>query len=798
MHSATPRICRLPLTIAAAVVLFSCLAPLPCSAARSPLDLAQWCAFSVSPDGSKLAYAAPAYDRYGDPASELWVSKLDGSAKKLVTRMPGLWNVYWSDSSHLGCVRFDSLAASIIPVGKGQQRTVSLSDRFFWAYSSMSPNGKWLTSAGYLKESDEGGVYALDVASGKSKRLSDEEVKSVPAWSPDSKSIAYGIGGYQKDYKLVIRGVETGKVTDTGVKGIGAAWSPDGKSLAYVGNVVRGGSWAGGVPCDGSIMVMNLATKAVVAITEPGVNVNDDKTKRWEMSGSLQPQWSRDGKKIAYRWKHWIKEDRENSLDLDQIWVVNADGTDRKMLLEKWGAFTWAPDSKAILVRTANGIAKVSLESGKQAQVVGWKTPAPPKAAAATTIKTAGATVEFSGVKAEYAKAILTLAAEARRIYADQFHFSMPAVIHVKIGKNPDGRTQLWTDGEDHMFLAVTSNADLAPPMQSGVFNIYGVCHELGHIALYRNINLLGLPDGIGEGWAHYAGSVVVDEAYKKLGKGLWPDKYDYSEVEGLARLASSAKDSSASKDPTTKAALVFYNAHKRYGGNKVMAAMIDAEQGKPYGKDLMKRFADALVKLTGDESARALVPDEYLTPKVDWKVAERQITDKTVEGMEQVKDDTGVLLKYDDGSSESMRSTAGAGHAVVFKAPTGAWTLDYVQIYASRYGEPEPPKEDFHIFICDKDFDVLKDVARPYGTFENSDGPKWYKISFEPVPVSGGFYVCFFFNPTATKGVYVYYDKDVKISHSRTALPWSFVYDIADKDKYDWMIRAHLARSSH
>ncbi|MBN2577594.1 MAG: hypothetical protein JXB10_01200 [Pirellulales bacterium] len=47
-------------------------------------------------------------------------------------------------------------------------------------------------------------------------------------------------------------------------------------------------------------------------------------------------------------------------------------------------------------------------------------------------------------------------------------------------------------------------------------------------------------------------------------------------------------------------------------------------------------------------------------------------------------------MLKHDDGSMESKRSTTGRGHAVRFKCPTeGDWYLDAVQLYGYRFEWP-------------------------------------------------------------------------------------------------------------
>ncbi len=413
--------------------------------------------------------------------------------------------------------------------------------------------------------------------------------------------------------------------------------------------------------------------------------------------------------------------------------------------------------------------------------------------APAQTITCESGEVVFSEIKPEYAKALLAIAIEARRVYAEDFGFDMPAKLTLNIQKRSDGRTRLWTDGNSQMFLEIASVEDLAPPSQSGYFNIYGMCHEIGHMVMYRKAKLIGMPEGLGEGWAHYAGSVVTDHVYKKLGQNIWPQPYNYSETEGVARLAKQAKDSADTKDASKRVALLFYQTQQKYGEEKVMAAMKTALDQKPLGQQIMPLFSDALVKLTNDESVRTLVPDDLLNPKVKWDVADKAINEETTRGQVRVDDDTGFTLKYDDGSSDNMISTSGSGHAVMFYAPDGSWAVDSIRLYGSRYGTQIPPDENFYIFICDQDFNVIKTIEKPYSIFERGD-PKWYTMSFDPVKVPRGFYVCLYFNPSATKGVYVYYDTDVAKSHSRKALPWTFISDL--KEKQDWMIRPHLVKA--
>lgn len=238
-----------------------------------------------------------------------------------------------------------------------------------------------------------------------------------------------------------------------------------------------------------------------------------------------------------------------------------------------------------------------------------------PEADKYETLKKDGVVITYSpSVKTEYAESICILTSEARKIYADEYLFNMPDTVYVFIEKN-DGPVRLYTDGISKIFLQIKYNLNLAPPLVSGQFNIYGFCHELGHIAMYRKVPPKGLPEGVAEGWAYYTGSIVVDEIYKKLGRDLWPQKYDYAEVEGTSRLKKHIADPERMKEPVIGAAAAFYAVHEKYGVSAVMKAMNEALIGCPSGSELMPRFVDKLNEVTGDANAGSLIPAEFLVP---------------------------------------------------------------------------------------------------------------------------------------------------------------------------------------
>jgi RNA polymerase sigma-70 factor (ECF subfamily) len=150
--------------------------------------------------------------------------------------------------------------------------------------------------------------------------------------------------------------------------------------------------------------------------------------------------------------------------------------------------------------------------------------------------------------------------------------------------------------------------------------------------------------------------------------------------------------------------------------------------------------------------------------------------------------------LAIDDGTSAGKKSIAGSGHAVVFESPGDGATLTAVKIFGSRYGTPQPPAEDFHVWLCDADGKELKSFTFPYKLFLRGD-PRWVTLKLpEPaaLPKAGEkFIVCIGFNPQQTKGVYVHYDKHAD-GDCRSGLPGQM------NDAFgqgDWMIRAVVVK---
>jgi beta-lactamase regulating signal transducer with metallopeptidase domain len=152
------------------------------------------------------------------------------------------------------------------------------------------------------------------------------------------------------------------------------------------------------------------------------------------------------------------------------------------------------------------------------------------------------------------------------------------------------------------------------------------------------------------------------------------------------------------------------------------------------------------------------------------------------------------VRLSYVDDTAEGYQSIAGSGHAVLFRRPNDDPYLRAIEIFASRYGYPQPPAEDFHVYILDKSQKLLHAFPFPYAAIERGD-QRWYTLKLPATRVPKQFYVALAFNPHRTKGVYLGMDENAKTPHSYTGRPTTG-YELLEENA-GWMVRAVLAPDS-
>ena len=189
-------------------------------------------------------------------------------------------------------------------------------------YPVSSPDGEEIV----FKSNRDGNweIYKMSADGSRVMRLTHCEAEDAdPCWSPDGKTIAFHSArdGNWEIYITDVEGMDAIGVTNSSFKEILPAWSPDGEKISFTGNRFFG--W--------QVYVMDADGNERMRVTN--------------QKGACRSDWSPDGSKLVYVTSH---ADRKGD-----IWVMNADGTDKRRLTIDSANYdyfpAWSPDGGKIV-----------------------------------------------------------------------------------------------------------------------------------------------------------------------------------------------------------------------------------------------------------------------------------------------------------------------------------------------------------------------------------------------------------------------------------------------------------------
>src|SRR5580704_8270126 len=315
---------------------------------------------AISPDGRYIAYSITMRDRPGRPYGQLWV--------------------------------MDVSRAKSVRLGGDKPASAPL-----WSNDS-----KWIAFRGeegdkhglLIAHPDGSGTIFLTALAGTNSPL-PERGKDV-AWSPDGKQIAFvsstpGEGSdeasgdpmvitrylYKPDYTEGMTRFNDNQrlhifVVDTASKQVrqltrgnydehSIDWSPDGKQLVFASNRE---------PNQDEFFNYDLFT----------LQLADNSIHRLTATESCEydPLWSPDGKFIAYRGTRRGLTDRETTMEDTHVWMMNADGSNRReigsVIDNRQGAPQWAQDASAVYFtvqeRGSNNLVRLPVSGGQPEYMV--------------------------------------------------------------------------------------------------------------------------------------------------------------------------------------------------------------------------------------------------------------------------------------------------------------------------------------------------------------------------------------------------------------------------------------------
>jgi dipeptidyl aminopeptidase/acylaminoacyl peptidase len=195
-----------------------------------------------SPDGREIAYYRPSYIRgHAGGAAQIWLMNADGTHQRQLTHLPRTGpiqlyyggNLDWTADGRQIVFADGSSRLYAANVATGAVTALKRT-RFFWVgYPASSPDGRWIA---FVEEprgnlASWGQIFLLStvthhlrVVTHLPKGCSPEN----PAWSPDSRQIAFNLCG--RIYTVNADGTNLHPLKADGVE---PSWSPDGSWIVF-------------------------------------------------------------------------------------------------------------------------------------------------------------------------------------------------------------------------------------------------------------------------------------------------------------------------------------------------------------------------------------------------------------------------------------------------------------------------------------------------------------------------------------------------------------------------------------
>ena len=340
------------------------LAPSGTAQGFSSSDLSRWRSVGsveLSPDGRRIAYTVTLRDRPGRPYGQLWT--MDVATQKSVR--------------------------------VGGEKDSGGSPRW-------SPDGKWLAFQGH--QGEKGGLFVARPDGSEVTFLASLGGTNSPlpgtgndvTWSPDSKQLAFisstpgpeaaeaagdpmvitrylykpdageGMTRFNDNQRLHIFAVEVStkqvrQLTQGNFDEHSIDWSPDGQEILFASN--REPNQDEFFNYD--IFDLKVSDNSIGRLTATEYN-------------EYEPLWSPDGKRVVFCGTRRGLTDRETTMEDTHVWVMNADGSDRReigaVLDNRQGVPRWAADGGAVYFtlqeRGSNHLVRLPISGGKPEYVV--------------------------------------------------------------------------------------------------------------------------------------------------------------------------------------------------------------------------------------------------------------------------------------------------------------------------------------------------------------------------------------------------------------------------------------------
>jgi Tol biopolymer transport system component len=281
---------------------------------------------------------------YDGPDLRIHITNADGTGKELLGTFPATAPAFSPKGVFLAMITNtfrqgpggDSLVLLDLSTSKRKDLAFLSSDSLHEVHEyAWSPDGTKIAFVRTVQFNVREDLYVVDILTGELLQLTDQYRSHLPSWSSDSRTVFFErIGRLPYPYGEYLLVDSDGKNLRTspyqvpGRQGGGVRWNPNGQTVALEGWEVSGQS-AGTYILD--VYTMSVEGSNLRQLTSDG--------------GSFHPNWSPDGRKIAF-----VSSNVSNGYNL---FVVNGDGSEKRAITSHSNVYPyqlhlWSSDGKKI------------------------------------------------------------------------------------------------------------------------------------------------------------------------------------------------------------------------------------------------------------------------------------------------------------------------------------------------------------------------------------------------------------------------------------------------------------------